>query len=60
MTQESKIGKAVELAIDQAFNECKIKIYESYIKALDQIQSDLQAAREDNSFTVEEILKREG
>ena len=58
--EESKLGKSVDLAIDLAFNECKIKIYESFITALDQIQSDLQKAREDNSFTVEDILRREG
>ena len=70
MQKKNNQGELIELAIDQAFAECKVKVYEAYITALDSIQAELKNLQYENEryhkttsearWEASDMIRREG
>jgi len=60
--QKKNQGGLIELAIDQAFAECKVKVYEAYITALDSIQAELKNLQYEREgyWEASDMIRREG
>ena len=60
MEKETSSAKLFSTAVEMIMLDAHEKILQAYIASLDKMQEELRVTREDNSFTVEDILKREG